>query len=352
MLYPTCNLTSRDSVANTEFQLARLIHHISLAPDSGRTVTACFFDLWKAFDRVWHQGLPAKLAHYGVSARVHAWLKEYLTSRRQHVQIEGYTSTFVDISAGVPRVYARSTAVLIYTIDLPLACEWVQAVCWQFADDTALVTVGKSIAECEEALHRAVWSTGVWLKQWHLLVNTNKTVIMHFYNDNRPQNTLPTITLDGKRLDTVTLWHHFSTQPTLDTSHGACLKKNIQIIKILIFYFACDRHYITARSPQSIQLTFYPYSNMLSLLWPLCPQQPLTAGKEFNGRLQKCAFACPSTQILIIVSYSIAVIGTQSSHGVNLNIILLCSHMQFTICMRPLICLAYHFQPTCVQPPT
>ena len=103
-----------------------------------------------------------------------------------------------------------------------------------------------------EALHRAVWSAGVWLKEWHLLVNTHKTVIMHFYNDNRPQNTLPTITLDGKRLDTLTLWHHFSTQPTLDTSHRAYLKKNIQIINILIFYFACNWHYITALSPESI----------------------------------------------------------------------------------------------------
>ena len=186
-----------------------------------------------------------------------------------------------------------------------------------------------------------MWSAGVWLKEWHLLVNTNKTVIIHFYNDNRPQNTLPTITLDGKRLDTLTVWHHFSTQPTLDTSHRACLKKNIQIIKILIFYFACDRHYITVLSPESIQLTFYPYSNMLSLLWSLSTQQPLTAWNDSNGRLQKCAFAWPSTHILIILPYSIAVIGTQSSQGVNLNItLLLYSHMQLTICMPPLIYLA------------
>ena len=240
---------------------------------------------------------------------------------------------------GPPRVYAGTTAVLIYTNDLPLACEWVQAVCWQFADDTALVTVGNSIAECEEALHRAVWSAGVWLKQWHLLVNTNKTVIRHFYND-KVHDYLATITLDGERLDAVTIWHHFSTQPTLDTSHRACLKKNIQIIKILIFYFACDQHYITALSPESIQLTFYPYSNMLALLWYLSTQQPLTAWNDSNGRLQKCAFAWPSTHILIILPYSIAVIGTQSSEGVNLNIILLYSHTQFTTCMPPLMYLA------------
>ena len=165
---------------------------------------ACFFDLSKAFDRVGHQGLPAKLAQYGVSARVHAWLKEYLTSRRQRIQSEGCMSTFVDIPAGVPQGCVLGPLLfLIYTIYLPLACEGDRTLCCQFADDTGLVSVGKTIAECEETLQTAVWSVGVWLKQWYLLVNTNKTVIMHFYNDNRPPNTLPTITLDGKTLTTV-----------------------------------------------------------------------------------------------------------------------------------------------------
>ena len=147
-------------------------------------------------------------------------------------------STFVDITAGVPQGSVLDPLLfLIYTIDLPLACEGDRTLCYQFADDTALVSVGKNIAECDETLQRAVWLAGVWLKQWHLLVNTNKRVIMHFYNDNRPPNTLPTITLDGKTLTIVTQhrhWHHFSTQPTLDTSHRAYLKKDIQIIQSFI----------------------------------------------------------------------------------------------------------------------
>ena len=96
----------------------------------------------------------------------------------------------------------------MYTIDLPLACEEDHILCCQFADDTALLPVGKNIAECEETLQRAVWSAGVWLKQWHLLVNANKTVIIHFYNDNRPPNTLLTNTLDGKTLTIVTQHRH------------------------------------------------------------------------------------------------------------------------------------------------
>ena len=155
------------------------------------------------------------------------WLKEYLTNRRQRVQIEGCMSTFVDIPAGVPHGPALGPLLLlIYTIDLPLACEGDRTLCCRLADYTGLVSVGKNIAECEETLQRAVWSAGVWLQQWHLLVNTNKTAIMHFYNDNRPPNTLPTITLDGKTLIIVPR-HHYNNRvcPLSHTWHRTSTRK-------------------------------------------------------------------------------------------------------------------------------
>ena len=71
----------------TELQLARLVHEISAKRDGGQHVLACFFDLSKAFDRVWHQGVLAKLHHCGVSGKVLAWLQAYLTGRRQRVQV-------------------------------------------------------------------------------------------------------------------------------------------------------------------------------------------------------------------------------------------------------------------------
>ena len=42
---------------STAYQLARLIHTLASALDDGKTAFACFYDLSKAFDRVWHKGL-------------------------------------------------------------------------------------------------------------------------------------------------------------------------------------------------------------------------------------------------------------------------------------------------------
>ena len=51
---------------STAYQLARLIHQLASALDEGHTTMACFFDQSKAFDRVWHRSLLAKLYHFGV----------------------------------------------------------------------------------------------------------------------------------------------------------------------------------------------------------------------------------------------------------------------------------------------
>ena len=82
---------SKDS---TELQLSCLVHEISASRDSGQAVSACFFDLSKAFDRVWHAGLLAKLEHLGVRGIALTWLTSYLTRRRQRVKVGSALSSW------------------------------------------------------------------------------------------------------------------------------------------------------------------------------------------------------------------------------------------------------------------
>ena len=137
---PTCQSGFRQH-DGTELQLARLVHQISANRDAGQHVSACFFDLSKAFDRVWHSGLLRKLEHYGVESCAHQWLSGYLSDRRQRVQVDGIFSSWLSVPAGVPQGSVLGPLLfLIYTIDLPQACTNNSTTCSQFADDTALVT--------------------------------------------------------------------------------------------------------------------------------------------------------------------------------------------------------------------
>ena len=68
---PTHQSGFRQRDGTAELQLARINREISAQRDSGHHVSACFFHLSKAFDRVWHPGLLQKLFHYGVEAEAH-----------------------------------------------------------------------------------------------------------------------------------------------------------------------------------------------------------------------------------------------------------------------------------------
>ena len=54
-----------------------------------------FFDISKAFDRVWHDGLLCKLNCIGI--------KGHLAYRKQSIVIQCSSSSFLDTQAGVPQ---------------------------------------------------------------------------------------------------------------------------------------------------------------------------------------------------------------------------------------------------------
>ena len=170
---------------------------------------ACFFDLSKAFDRVWHEGLLYKLHCYGVHGQALTWITAYLTGRRQRVQVDGEVSEWLQIPAGVPQGSVLGPLLfLAYTIDLPDFCITANTSCSQFADDTALVASASSFDVAHDHLQRAVTNAATWLSTWHLLVNVDKTVVMVFHHNNRPPPYQPNISLNGQILNVVKQQRH------------------------------------------------------------------------------------------------------------------------------------------------
>jgi hypothetical protein len=95
-----------------------------------------FFDISKAFDRVWHAGLIYKLQKIGIRGPLLKCFKSYLSDRKQKVAIgKGGSAT---------RIHNWPLLFLIFINDI---VDEIQCNIRLFADDTSLYIVVKDAYE-------------------------------------------------------------------------------------------------------------------------------------------------------------------------------------------------------------
>ena len=66
-------------------------------------VLAVFFDLSKAFDTVWKEGLLLKILKTGVRGKMYSRLSDFLFHRTARVKLDGAVSNLVKMREGVPK---------------------------------------------------------------------------------------------------------------------------------------------------------------------------------------------------------------------------------------------------------
>jgi hypothetical protein len=71
--------------------------------DIGKDIRVIFCDISKAFDRVWHTGLLYKLRKIGIDGNLLGWDTDYLDDRKHNVVLNGFSSGWEGIDAGVPQ---------------------------------------------------------------------------------------------------------------------------------------------------------------------------------------------------------------------------------------------------------
>ena len=88
---------------STEDQLALLAQEIENAFQQKKNTVAVFYDLSKAFDKVWRDGLLQAC----VSGRVYKWIRCFLHDRSARVKVDGHLSDSVKIPT--PSMQTTST---------------------------------------------------------------------------------------------------------------------------------------------------------------------------------------------------------------------------------------------------
>ena len=95
-----------------------------------------YLDISKAFHNVWHYGLIYKRKSYGVENELLNLIQNYYTNRQQIILLNGRTSKWTDILAGV--LHGSILGPLLFLIYINDWSDGLKSICNTFADDTSL----------------------------------------------------------------------------------------------------------------------------------------------------------------------------------------------------------------------
>ena len=222
---------------STSLQLLRLVQQWSEALDDSQYVGIVFFDLRKAFDRVWHKGLLAKLHAAGVHGPALEWFKSYLCGRQQRTRVAHAVSAVSPLGAGVPQGAILSPLLfIVYVNDI---FESTSASVNLFADDTSSFVSDSSRSRLCVRLQEVVDQLSNWFDKWLLSVNVEKSAILVLRSPRSDPVDLH-IELHGSRIPQVSTHRHLGV--TLNNSLTWCdhtqavIKKTAQRIGLLRRY--------------------------------------------------------------------------------------------------------------------
>ena len=161
-----------DSTIN---QLLSIVHTIFTAFDCNPPldVRSVYLDTSKAFDRVWHEGLIYKLRRCGVSGNLLSLIKDFLANRKQRTVLNGKTSEWGSVTAGVPQGSILGPLFfLVYINDLTdnLKCN-VKL----FADDTSFFTIVHNPDQAASDMNHDLDIIKSWAHKWRMLFNPDPT---------------------------------------------------------------------------------------------------------------------------------------------------------------------------------
>ena len=255
-----------DSTVN---QLTYLYNVFCQALDSGKEVRAVFCDISKAFDRVWHAGLLLKLQAAGVTGKVLAWFKSYLSDRRQRVVIPGGTSDWTSIYAGVPQGSILGPLLfLVYINDIVVD---IGSHIRLFADDTSLYIIVDDPVTAAGCLNTDLQKITRWAAIWLVKFNPIKTEA--FLASRRLNRNHPPIYMQNQQITEVESHKHLGVYFSNDCTWHHHIKyitgktwTRINIMRKL--KFKLDR-----KSLETIYLTFIrPLLEYGDVLWDNCTQ--------------------------------------------------------------------------------
>jgi len=205
---------------STKLALINTVDDILKALDAKDYVAGIFFDLAKAFDSIDHSILLAKLYHYGIRGSIHKWFASYLTSRSQYTMVNGFASSLLPLTHGVPQGSVLGPLLfLIYINDIGFIPN-LNVKPKLFADDTNMFIRSQNLLDLQIKCQTAINKIYEWVLANRLTLNSDKTYYMifspthailpnstlHLFLNNQPLNQVTSARYLGVTIDNNLDW--------------------------------------------------------------------------------------------------------------------------------------------------
>ena len=160
---------------STEHAIVQLVDQTLESFEYNKYTLGVFIDLSKAFDTVDHSILLKKLELYGVTDRNYSWFKNYLSNRKQFIQINNEENTELEIiTCGVPQGSILGPLLFLLLLD-PI----------MYADDTNLFLTHKDISYLFETVNLQLERINQWFISNKLSLNVSKTKYSFFHKPSK-----------------------------------------------------------------------------------------------------------------------------------------------------------------------
>ena len=168
--------------SSTIHALVELTHLWTTALEThGQAIRILFLDFRKAFNRVDHRTLMHKLESAGLPPFIRGWIGSFLSDRKQRVKIEGTSSEWADVKAGVPQGTLLGPICFLVHIDDFKTC----INDCKYVDDSTLWE-RCSFDGSDSDLQQAADEADQWCDTNKMQINYTKTKEMVIYYGKKP----------------------------------------------------------------------------------------------------------------------------------------------------------------------
>ena len=255
-----------DSTIN---QLLCIYNDLCVSFDKKITTQSVFFDISKAFDRVWHRGLLVKLESAGIRGKLLEFLSNYLSDRLQCVVIKGQKSDFKNVTAGVPQGSVLGPLLfLVYINDI---VNDIESDIKLFADDTSMSLALNDPYKRQDILNSDLNKINDWANSWKVRFNEGKTELLNFARNNHPIHDL---TFGSATLHNTQSHKHLGIIFQTNCKWDEQIKSIISKVNLLLSCLKTYKYKLSRKALETMYKSFVlPHFDYADVIWDNCTEE-------------------------------------------------------------------------------